>query len=232
MKRFVSVIMCIIIMMVFISCPSNIQQSAYCIYTVSGVVYTSDGETPVKDILLEVRKYKVEEKNTNISIIFPSADGNIIAASAAYARGSGEDSSSSSSDDSSSSEDSSSSSGDESSSSSSSEAGSSSSSSSSESEDTTTDKKSSADENPVLASCLSADDGSYSLTFKAYLSKDKNAANTDNIFYIYASNDSSISQADNCHRVEFTQEGISAGNPYGSYHSQSAKCEYNIKLIY
>ena len=224
MKRFVSVIMCIIIMMVFISCPSNIQQSAYCIYTVSGVVYTSDGETPVKDILLEVRKYKVEEKNTNISIIFPSADGNIIAASAAYARGSGEDSSSSSSDESSS--------GDESSSSSSSEAGSSSSSSSSESEDTTTAKKSSADENPVLASCLSADDGAYSLTFKAYLSKDKNAANTDNIFYIYASNDSSISQADNCHRVEFTQEGISSGNPYGSYHSQSAKCEYNIKLIY
>ena len=90
--------------------------------------------------------------------------------------------------------------------------------------DTTNDSTSSSDdENPVLGSCRTAADGTFSLTFKVYIPEDQ-TSDTDEIFYLYLSDDNDDISAPP-KEVNFQSIDEMEGNPYGSYHKKSKKIQ-------
>ena len=90
--------------------------------------------------------------------------------------------------------------------------------------DNTNDSTSSSnDGNPVLGSCHTAADGTFSLTFKVYIPEDQ-TSDTDEIFYLYLSDDNDDISAPP-KEVNFQSIDETKGNPYGSYHKKSKKIQ-------
>ncbi len=219
-------------------CPTNIQAGDYRLYTINGIVTKADEETGINNILIEVRNQKILEKNENVMVKFSSADENFLPVSV---HGRSEDTANSSSVSEDSSSSNSTSSGDENSSSSSSLSGdsSSSSTSSNSSSSSTTEeshddqssdtKKSSPDENPILGSCRTATDGTFSLTFKSYDS------DTNLTFIIYATDDDGNENGglfkSNLRTITFEKiQNDEPANPYGTYKKTSQKYKAEIKI--
>lgn len=228
MKKIIPITMLTAIM--FTACPSNIQSGYYCIYTINGVVTKSDKKTPIENILIEVRQHLMTDKNASIVINFSSGDENFITSSvythkSEYERqetacNSGNKFSS----------------GDENLSANETPADDANQDNSTDIKnpsDASDDKNSSPDENPILADCRTAADGSFSLTFKAYLADGDQSSDTDEAFYLYLSDNSNIIPSGTYEEVSFSEGAEeSSGNPYGSYHSKSKIKRYDITLSY